>query len=437
MPATSAFSKNTISRAELTPECIHCGLCLQACPTYIELGQEADSPRGRIYLMRAQERGVLGVSGSFVNHISACLDCRACESACPSGVPYGEMVEKAREVIEQASRRPLAINALRRIFFKSILPSRRWLRLSFAILRFYQLLGLHRVVRASGILKLLPGQLNQLEQLLPDLRQKTQHVPLGKVFPAEGAVQHRVGLLTGCVMNEIFGEINQATIRVLQRNGCDVVVPKNQACCGALHCHAGIMDTARELAFRNIQAFEEEQVDVVISNASGCGAKLKEYPGLFSNDSALRHRAEGFTAKVEDISSFLDRLPQLAKPGRIHARVAYDDPCHLLHAMKVSKPPRNLLRFIPELELVELRTPEQCCGSAGIYNLTHFELSMKILERKVADINEARVDIVATGNPGCILQIAYGLERAGLKGVKVLHPIELLDRAYSALNEGG
>jgi len=434
MLATCESTQERISRTDLTPECVHCGLCLQACPTYVALGQEADSPRGRIYLMRAQERGVLGVSESFVNHISACLDCRACESACPSGVPYGEMVEKAREVIEQSFRRPLIITALRRIFFKLILPSRRWLRCSFTLLRLYQWLGIQRVVRASGILKLLPGQLDQLEQLMPDLRQKTQHVSLGHVFPSLGATHHRVGLLTGCVMNEIFGGINQATIRVLQRNGCEVVVPENQTCCGALHCHAGIADTARELALRNIRAFEEQQIDVLLSNASGCGAKLKEYPTLFSNDSELRKRAERFTAKVEDISSFLDRLPKLVKLGKIKARVAYDDPCHLLHAMKVSKPPRNLLRLIPELELVELRTPDQCCGSAGIYNLTHYELSMKILERKIDDIHKAQVQIVATGNPGCILQIAYGLGRAGLKGIEVLHPIELLDRAYSGLD---
>lgn len=434
MLATCESVQKRISPADLTPECVHCGLCLQACPTYIELGQEADSPRGRIYLMRAQERGVLSVSESFVKHISACLDCRACESACPSGVPYGEMVEKARECIEQSFRRPLIISALRKIFFKFILPSRRWLRCSFTLLRLYQWLGLQELVRASGVLRLFPGDLNQLDHLLPDLRQKTQHVSLGKVFPSVGAGHHRVGLLTGCVMNEIFGGINQATIRVLQRNGCEVVVPEQQTCCGALHCHAGIVDTARELALRNIRAFEVNPVEVILSNASGCGAKLKEYPALFLNDSELRNRAERFTAKVEDISSFLAGLPMLARPGKIRARVAYDDPCHLLHAMKVSQPPRNLLRLIPELELVELRTPDQCCGSAGIYNLTHHELSMKILERKIDDIHNAQVEIVATGNPGCILQIAYGLARAGIKGIEVLHPIELLDRAYSALD---
>ena len=435
MPPGNVLQEQTLRRAELTPECVHCGLCLQACPTYIQLGNEADSPRGRIYLIRAQQCGDLGVSDSFVNHISACLDCRACESACPSGVPYGEMVEKAREVIEHAARRSLAAKALRRFFFKLLLPSRGWLRFNYTALRFYQLSGLHKAVRALGIFKLLPGHLDQLEQLLPDLRHRTHHVPLGKTFPALGTARHRVGLLTGCVMNEIFGDINQATIRVLQRNGCDVVVPEDQACCGALHCHAGIIDTARELAIKNIRAFENANVEVVISNASGCGAKLKEYPSFFSPHSELRQCAAKFAAKVKDISSFLDELPQLATPGRITGRVAYDDPCHLLHAMKVSQPPRNVLRLIPELQLVELRAPDQCCGSAGIYNLTHFELSMKILERKIEDIKQARVDTVATGNPGCILQIAFGLKRAGVHGVKVVHPIELLDRGYSLLNQ--
>ncbi|MFN8007265.1 MAG: (Fe-S)-binding protein [Terriglobia bacterium] len=427
-----------VRASELTPECVHCGLCLQACPTYLELGQEADSPRGRIYLMRAQQRGVLHGFDGFVQHISACLDCRACESACPSGVPYGEMVEKAREVIEEESHRPFFVRVLRRLFFNIILPSPGNLRLAIKLLRFYQRSAIQGMVHTLGILKLLPGRLDQLEQLLPDLKERTKHVPLGKVYPAEGVMRHRVGLLTGCVMNEIFGEINQATIRVLQRNGCEVVVPKGQGCCGALHCHAGVMGEARDLACRNIEAFEQVPVEVILSNASGCGAKLKEYPALLAANPEWSLRARTFTAKVQDISAFLDQIPQTAIPGRIEARVAYDDPCHLLHAMKVSQPPRNLLRRIPGLDLVELRTPDQCCGSAGIYNLTHYELSMRILDRKIADIRKAAVDMVATGNPGCILQITHGLKRAGLNGVKVLHPIEILDRSYStgAMGDG-
>ncbi|MCI0721547.1 MAG: (Fe-S)-binding protein [Acidobacteria bacterium] len=418
------------SRADLTPECIHCGLCLQACPTYIELGKEADSPRGRIYLMRAQQRGAMPVSESFVQHISACLDCRGCESACPSGVPYGELVEKAREVIEHSARRSFWVEWFRAFVFRKMFPSRRLLRLNFDMLRWYQRSGVQRLVRGIGVLKLFPGHLAELEQLLPDIRSKNEHVALGTVFPAQGGKRFRVAVMTGCVMNEIFGDVNQATIRVLQQNGCDVVVPEEQVCCGALHCHAGIMDTARELAKKNIVAFEQAEVDAVISNASGCGAKLKEYGMLLAGDRGFAERAVHFSQKVKDIASFLDALPTLAKPGELRLRVAYDDPCHLLHAMKVSRPPRNVLRGIPGLELVELSTPEQCCGSAGIYNITNYELSMRILRRKIDDIRGTGADVVATGNPGCMLQIAHGLRQAGLDQMKVMHPVELLDQAY-------
>ena len=417
-------------RAELTPECIHCGLCLQACPTYVELGKEADSPRGRIYLMRAQQRGAIPVSQSFVQHISACLDCRGCESACPSGVPYGELVEKAREVIEHNARRPFLVRIFRNFVFGRVFPSHRLLRLSFDVLRLYQASGLRKLVRASGVLRLIPGHLSELEQLLPDIRQKRHHVELGSVHPAEGERKHRVALLTGCVMNEIFGDINQATIRVLQKNGCDVIVPAAQGCCAALHCHAGIIDTARQMARKNILALEDAEVEAIISNASGCGAKLREYGTLFEHDSQFAARAKAFSAKVKDIASFLDGLPHIVKPGGLKLRVAYDDPCHLLHAMKVSKSPRNLLRSIPGLELVELATPERCCGSAGIYNITNYELSMRILQRKIDDIRTTNTDVLATGNPGCMMQIAYGLREGGLTHMRVMHPVELLDQAY-------
>ena len=417
-------------RADLTPECIHCGLCLQACPTYVELGKEADSPRGRIYLMRAQQRGAIPVSQSFVQHISACLDCRGCESACPSGVPYGELVEKAREVIEHNARRPFLVRIFRNFVFGRVFPSHRLLRLSFDVLRLYQASGLRKLVRASRVLRLIPGHLSELEQLLPDIRQKRHHVELGSVHPAEGERKHRVALLTGCVMNEIFGDINQATIRVLQKNGCDVIVPAAQGCCAALHCHAGIIDTARQMARKNILALENAEVEAIISNASGCGAKLREYGTLLEHDSQFAARAKAFSAKVKDIASFLDGLPHIVKPGGLKLRVAYDDPCHLLHAMKVSKSPRNLLRSIPGLELVELATPERCCGSAGIYNITNYELSMRILQRKIDDIRTTNTDVLATGNPGCMMQIAYGLRQGGLTHMRVMHPVELLDQAY-------
>jgi glycolate dehydrogenase iron-sulfur subunit len=432
-PLSTRDCSTQLNRAELTPECIHCGLCLQSCPTYIELGKEADSPRGRIYLMRALERKAIPFSAGFVQHISTCLDCRACESACPSGVPYGEMVEKAREVIENHIERSHLSTAIRNFIFKRVFPSHRFLRFAFNLLRAYQSSGLQALVRSTRLLQLFQGRLAELEQLLPDTRNRTQHVTLGQTFSALDKRQIRVGFLTGCVMNEVFGDINQATIRVLQRNGCEVVVPDSQVCCAALHCHAGLTKTAQEMARRNIVAFEQAAVDAVVINAAGCGAKLKEYGSLLIEDEAFRSRAQAFSAKVKDISEFLVGLPHFETPGELEVCVAYDDPCHLLHAQKVSQAPRNLLKKIPKLQLVELDRPDQCCGSAGIYNITQYDLSMRILDRKIEDIRKTHPQVLATGNPGCMLQIGYGLRKAGDSRTRVMHPIELLDQAYQGI----
>ncbi len=422
--------------ADLTPQCVHCGLCLQACPTYIELGKEADSPRGRIYLMQARQRGRLPVAGSFAEHISACLDCRACESACPSGVPYGELVEQAREVVEQQLKRPFLVDALRRYVFGWVFPSPRILRIHFHLLRLYQRLGLQALVRGLAALKLIPARLAGMERLLPDLRGRAAPVELGAIFKSKGATRFRVGLVAGCVMNEIFAGIHHATIRVLQRNGCEIVVPSSQVCCAALHAHAGITATAQEMAKKNIQAFEQAGVSAVIVNAAGCGAKLKEYGALLAHDPEFSSRARSFSQKVVDISEFLDGLPALSPPGRLEMRVAYDDPCHLLHAQRIGQAPRRLLQQIPGLELLELQYPDQCCGSAGIYNITHPELSMRILERKVEDIKQCGPAVVATGNPGCLLQIGQGLRMADLSHIQVMHPLEILDRAYRSESFG-
>ena len=343
-------------------------------------------------------------------------------------------MEKAREVIEDHIERSYLSAGIRNFIFKQVFPSHRLLRLAFDLMRLYQSSGLQALVRSAGLLKLFPRRLAELELLLPDIRQKRQHVELGETFPALGKKQFRVGLLTGCVMNEVFGDINHATIRVLQRNGCEVVIPTSQGCCAALHCHAGLTKTAQEMARRNIVAFEQAAVDAVIINAAGCGAKLKEYGSLLVDDQTFRARAQTFSVKVKDISEFLDALPRFEKPGELAVRAAYDDPCHLLHAQKIGQAPRDLLRRIPKLQLVELDHPDQCCGSAGIYNITQYDLSMRILDRKIEDIRKTDAEILATGNPGCILQIGYGLRKAGDSKTRVMHPIELLDQAYQSVS---
>jgi glycolate oxidase iron-sulfur subunit len=414
-------------------DCIHCGLCLSYCPTYAELGLEMDSPRGRIYLMRAYTDGRIGLTDNFVHHIYQCLDCRACETACPSGVHYGSIVERARAEIEARRTRPPGEQWLRDLVFKRLLPSRGWLALAFLPLRLYQGLGLQKLARALGLVRLLPARLQEMEAMLPALPRRSLKGKLKPVMPARGERRYRVGLVTGCVMNEMFTPVNVATARVLTQNGCEVVIPRAQTCCGALQVHSGERAIAQDLARKNIEAFEQAGVDVVIINAAGCGAQLKEYGDLLEDDPRYRERARAFSARVRDISEFLADIPlnELMEP--VHARVAYHDACHLAHGQRVREQPRALLKKIPGLELVELEESDWCCGSAGIYNVTHPEMAARLLRRKVQHVGNAAPDIVATGNPGCILQIQHGIRQAG-KTIEVVHPVELLDRAYRGKN---
>ncbi|MBM3264657.1 MAG: 4Fe-4S dicluster domain-containing protein [candidate division Zixibacteria bacterium] len=417
-------------------DCIHCGLCLPSCPTYAELGVEMDSPRGRIYLMRAYADGRIGLTDNFVRHIYQCLDCRACETACPSGVHYGSIVERARAEIEKKRPQTLGERILRNLVFQKLLPASGRLSLAFLPLRLYQGLGVQRLVRAAGLTRLLPQRLRDMESMLPRLPSRSLKNRLKPVLPAKGEKKYRVGLVSGCVMNEMFTHINVATANVLTRNGCEVVIPEKQTCCGALQVHSGERATAEELARKNIETFEQAAVDTVIINAAGCGAQLKEYGELLEDDPQFRDRAAAFSAKVRDISEFLAEIPLDETLGRIDARVAYHDACHLAHGQKVRSQPRALLRKIPGIQLVELEESDWCCGSAGIYNVTHPEMAGRLLDRKVGHIRKADPDIVATGNPGCILQIQNGVGKER-RAVEVLHPVELLDRAYSRKDEVG
>ncbi len=408
-------------------DCIHCGICLSACPTYLQLGNEADSPRGRIYLINAMKEGrVEPGSPGFRRHIQLCLECRACETACPSGVHFSAMMNEARFAIQERHRFSTSERFARWLVFRVVFPNRALIRLAFRLLSIYQRTGIRRLVRSSRLLKLFPGRVEQMETLLPEVPK-----PFRRAIPevAQARVRGRVSLFLGCIMPELFGAAHRATIRVLERNGMSVVLPPRQTCCGALHLHGGDLGTARELARRNIAAFEEDGSAAIIVNAAGCGAILKEYDELLADDPAYAERARAFCLRVSDISEYLASIGIDKNMERLDLKVTYDDPCHLLHAQGIREAPRRLLRMIPGVQFVELRDADRCCGSAGVYNITHPEMSERILDEKIAEIVRTGAQVVATGNPGCLLQIQAGL-RARNVPVQVRHPIELLDDAY-------
>jgi glycolate oxidase iron-sulfur subunit len=414
--------------------CVHCGLCLNACPTYRVLGIEMDSPRGRIYQMNLVANGA-AISESYVEHLDLCLACRGCESACPSGVQYGRLIEAARAEIDQKVPLPWLVRRLRRFVFGSLLPSPRKLRLAAALLYFYQRSGLRALTRASGVLKLF-GKLGRAEQLAPDAELPTFLAQYGKVFPAEGARRYKVALLGGCIANISFARLNEATVRVLQKNGCQVHVPAGQTCCGALSLHAGVRDIARDLARRNIDAIFGGGFDAIITNAAGCGSTLKEYDHLLEHDPAYADRAEQFSRKVKDVTEFLGSIDLNTSFGRVEQTVTYQDSCHLRHGQKVAAPPRRLMGAIPGLEFREMPGSDICCGSAGIYNIVQNEMAMTLLGRKMTSVNATGAGVIATANPGCLLQLRAGVKLHG-NGQRVAHVVELLDEAYAAAGEVG
>jgi glycolate oxidase iron-sulfur subunit len=414
---------------DLLQRCVHCGFCLPTCPTYAVLGVEMDSPRGRIRLMETVWEGRVDVkSDPFERHMYGCLDCRACETACPSGVEFGKLMEAARSQIEAARPRSLPERLVRMIAFRVLLPRPAILSAFARVSVLSRRLGAAAVLRAIGRGIPLARRLAALLDLVPD-RASSHGLPAR--YPARGEQRGRIALFTGCVMRAAFADTNAATARVLARNGIEVVVPETQTCCGALHAHAGERNGARVLARRNITSLEALEVDAFIVNAAGCGAALKEYGWLLKDDPAWSERATRFAARVKDAGEFLADVGLSAPPGPLRARVAYDDPCHLLHGQRVREQPRALLAAIPELNVVPLAEADWCCGSAGTYNVTQPELSAKLLERKVGHIAQSGAELVVTANPGCQMQIAAGL-RAARAPVTVIHLMDLLDRAYSS-----
>lgn len=406
--------------------CTHCGLCLNQCPTFRVLGWEPDSPRGRIYLMRAVAEGRLELNPDFREHMEVCLACRACQTACPATVQFGRLVEAARWQIRQALPISPGERWLRAMVFGLILAHPAFLTLLARGLWLYQAAGIQRMIRKAGWLHRLPRALQTMENMLPD-QIPARGMATGRVFPAMGRRRGRVALLAGCVMRTLLAPIQEATLRVLTRQGFEVVVPRGQVCCGALHVHAGERRRAQALARRNLAAFLQEEVDAILVNAAGCGVTMKEYGELLADDPHWAEAARSFSAKVRDITEFLDAAGLHPLPRRLSGRVVYQDPCHLAHGQGVRVQPRRLLRALG-LTVIELPDGDLCCGSAGIYNITHPEIANALLEEKVSQIRRIAPDRVVTANAGCMLQLAMGLRRAGIT-IPVQHVVELLDEA--------
>ena len=413
---------------EKSLDCVHCGLCLSSCPTYRVTGQENSSPRGRIYLMRGVVEGKIPLAGLAAEEAFKCVGCRACETACPSGVQYGSMLEMLREEVDQQGLRDGWPRTIERIALRQVVPKRWRLHALVSLLALAQRMGIDRfALSILSKLSLLPDSVRHAHGFMPQIPSRQSRRPLPPMTPAVGERRGCVAFLAGCVMHEIFPDVNRATVRVLAENGYDVWVPKAQGCCGALHAHAGDSETAHRLARRNIAAFSEREVDALVVNSAGCGTALREAEAWIGAD------GRALAEKVRDVCEFLDEVglrfpesPDDAPP----VRICYDDPCHLIHTQGVADAPRRLLASLPGVELVSHPNPDQCCGAAGIYNLTQRDLSGKILDTKMDALATVNPERIATGNPGCMMQLRRGVEERGMN-TRVQHPIELLDAIYS------
>ena len=412
---------------ELIADCVHCGFCLPTCPTYALWNEEMDSPRGRIYLMKIVLEGQAPLDPTFVNHMDNCLGCMACLTACPSGVKYDRLIEATRAQIERNHPRTLRERLLRKLIFETF-PRPERLAGLLVPLRVYQRSGLQALVRKSGILKLLPENVRAMEALMPVVTEATADGVFPEVLPAAGERRLRVGLLLGCVQRVFFPEVNAATARVLVSEGCEVVIPRDQGCCGALMVHAGEEKKALEHARQMIDAFDLAQVDAIAINAAGCGSNMKDYAILLQEDRKYAERARAFSAKCFDISEILARLEPRATRHALRLKVAYHDACHLQHAQNVREQPRAVLKSIPGLEIIETAEAALCCGSAGIYNLVRPDPAQDLGKRKVRNLLAPSPDLVVSGNPGCLLQLRGEMNLSGNR-VPVLHTVELLDAA--------
>lgn len=401
---------------DIYTQCIHCGMCLSSCPTYELTKLERSSPRGRIKLIRSAAEGILPVSEIFAYEMNFCLDCQACETACPAGVKYGKMVEAARVETESNGYGSF----LKSVLLKKIIPYKNRLKFAAVILRFYQSMGLQKIVRSSGVLKYILPKLSKIEELAPVIKGKFSDSFIREYNPPEGDKKFKLAFSYGCLMNTFFADVNRDTVELLNKLGAEVISPVNQTCCGSLNAHNGDIKTAKKLAEKNIKEFGRYEYDYLISNSAGCGAFMKEYGELFKEDEDLASEAEEFASKVKDISEFLSEIKLPKLKSTYDRSVTYHDACHLVHTQRIFNQPRELLNKVPGINFIPLEESTKCCGSAGIYNIVHFDKSMEILKIKIEKIAETEAEVVITGNPGCMLQIDYGL-RSYRKNSRIEH----------------
>ncbi|MEI3613455.1 (Fe-S)-binding protein [Pseudogracilibacillus sp. SO30301A] len=413
--------------------CTRCGFCLPSCPTYIETGQdEVHSPRGRIAIMKGVVDGIIEPSEEVKRSIDMCLGCRACEPVCPSGVQFGHLLEQARDAIYQTNKQSVTTKLTRRIAFNHLFPKQKQMIRLTSFVGLYQRSGLKRAAQKTGILKILPENMRAMENVLPEVPKKKEMKERPTHLPALKKQKKRVAFFSGCLMDTVFMSTNDATTKLLQYAGCDIVIPKSQGCCGALHGHSGEINAAKEMAKKNITAFEEEQVDYIITNAGGCGAFLNDCEYLFKNEPEWQERAVKFSKKIKDISSILIELEFDKLDLQLEEQVVtYQDSCHLKNGQKTFMEPRQLLKSIEGVNYIEMKDAGRCCGSAGIYNIVESEMSMQILDYKMEQAKKTNAKTIVTANPGCLLQMKLGIEREGLTGkVDAVHIVDLLLKAY-------
>ena len=428
----SAFQGADIPSYDFLVNCMHCGLCLPHCPTYALTNREVSSPRGRIRLMKSVAEGTLPISQGFVDEMNFCLDCQACETACPAGVNYGALVESARAQIFQHKHEGILSNFIKKITLNWMFRKPNRLKALAILLKLYADFGFRWFFEQTRLLKIISGRLHNIQGLIPIISERSTAELYPEIVAPVGEKRFSVGLLSGCIMDLAYSDVNADTIELLRHHGCEVIIPRTQVCCGSLQGHNGDKETARHLARKNINTFAQYKLDVIIMNSAGCGAFMKEYTHLLANEPEYFDKARELSSKVKDITEFILKIGFIPRGRAFQGqRITYHDACHLVHSQKISREPRELIKAANGIEYIELPESSWCCGSAGIYNFTHYDDSMKLLRRKLQHIKSKQPDVIVTGNPGCMAQLAYGLKEDGLP-IELLHTATFLRRACEA-----